>query len=415
MSVNRAYKYYLKTTEFQDQKLNQFLKICCWFHNYLLKQFRIRDKNNQPQFTERELQDLLPKLKKEYSFLKQAQSTNLFNITKQVFKIWQKYKELKALDSKKKYPNFKPTHRYNSLVYLQSVNKKSCGYKIDNSPLSKKKEVRKLRLSLGRQNNHNIQLTTKIVMSRNFEGDCKTLTIKRKNGRFYACFSCENVPLKPLQITNKKVGIDMNLEEKSYLTLSNGTKYKHPKCYKKSEKELIGANRNLSSKAEGSQNWKDAKLQLAKKWEKVVNQSKYYSYQIANKIVKEFDVIKLENLKIMNMVRNRCLSKSIQQTRWGIQRKTIAEEAEIATRQLFFVPPHNTSQRCSNCGELNKEKLTLKDRIFKCWNCDLVLDRDINSAINILNSNGSTRSRPRKRRQENSCLPLERGQDIIVS
>jgi putative transposase len=91
-------------------------------------------------------------------------------------------------------------------------------------------------------------------MSRNIEGDAKTLTIKRKNDRYYVCFSCENIPLRPLPITNKSVGVDLNLKKGSYITLSNGKKYKHPQHYKKSEKKLIESQQSLSKKVKGSQN-----------------------------------------------------------------------------------------------------------------------------------------------------------------
>lgn len=65
--------------------------------------------------------------------------------------------------------------------------------------------------------------------------------------------------------------------------------------------------------------------------------------------------------------------------------KVIAEEASIATLQLVLVNPKNTTQTCSRCGELRKDKLTLRDRIFECKYCRLKLDRDVNSARNILN------------------------------
>ncbi|KLL03748.1 MAG: transposase IS605 [Mycoplasmataceae bacterium RV_VA103A] len=117
----------------------------------------------------------------------------------------------------------------------------------------------------------------------------------------------------------------------------------------------------------------------------MVNQFKWYSYQIANDLIRNYDKVAVEDLKIRNMVKNRCLSKSIQQARWGILFKSIAEKTEIVARQFIRVNPRNTTQTCSLCGELVKEKLDLRQRLFKCWNCELELDRDINSARNILN------------------------------
>ena len=108
-----------------------------------------------------------------------------------------------------------------------------------------------MKLSLGRGN---APIIVKIVMERNIQGDIKTLTIKRKNDRYYACFSCDNIQAKSLSLTGKSIGIDVNLNKKSYITLSNGKKYKHPDTYKKNEKKLIEASRSLSSKSKNSQN-----------------------------------------------------------------------------------------------------------------------------------------------------------------
>ena len=383
--MKRTFRYYLKPTASQRQKLDQTLELCCWFHNFLLEQFRERDKRGEKQFTKKELQDLLPEIKKRHLFLKEVHSQSLQEVAKSVYKNWQKYKELKKLDNKKGHPKFKSVHRYNSFVYTQPVDKVGCGYKINNSPLNQKKEIRKLEISLGRQNNKNIQIETKTTMERNIEGKIKSLTIKRKNGRYYACFSCDEIQPNPLPPTNKSIGIDVNLNKSSYITLSTGKKYKHPQFYKKIEEKLKSRNKALSRKQKGSQNWLDAKLQLAKKWEKVVNQSKYYSRQVANELVKDYDNIAIEDLKIRNMVRQRTLAKSIQQARWGILFKVISEAAEIATRGLVRVNPRNTSQTCSDCGELLKNKLTLNQRMFRCEACKLELDRDVNSARNVLN------------------------------
>lgn len=101
-----------------------------------------------------------------------------------------------------------------------------------------------------------------MFMERNLKGKIKTLT------RFCALFSCDGIETKSLPKTNQNIGIDVNLEKKSWLTLSNGVKNKHSKIYKKSEKKLIRARKSLSNKVRGSQNWLDAKLSLAKKWEK---------------------------------------------------------------------------------------------------------------------------------------------------
>jgi putative transposase len=91
-------------------------------------------------------------------------------------------------------------------------------------------------------------------MEKNIQGDIKTLTIKRKNGRYYACFSCDEIQSQPLPKANQNIGIDVNLNKQSYITLSNGKKYKHPDTYKKNERKLIETQQKLNRKTKGSKN-----------------------------------------------------------------------------------------------------------------------------------------------------------------
>ncbi|KLL03749.1 MAG: transposase IS605 [Mycoplasmataceae bacterium RV_VA103A] len=237
MTIKRTFKYQLinlsKTT---TNKLEQNLEISCQFHNYLLKEFRDRDKRGEKQPTKYELINSIVQIKEDNPIFRQVHSTTLQEISKQVHGIWKKNEELKKLDPKKKHPNFKPTHRYNSFTYSQPIEKSSCGYKVDNVPLSEKVENRKLKLSFGKINNRYCQFIINIRMERNIEGDIKTLTIKRKNNKYYTLFSCDNIQTKSLPLTGKIVGMDVNLNKKSFITLSNGVKYKHPKHYKKLKK-----------------------------------------------------------------------------------------------------------------------------------------------------------------------------------
>ncbi|CAH1757450.1 10398_t:CDS:10 [Entrophospora sp. SA101] len=307
-----------------------------------------RDQKREKQPTEYQLINSLPQIKKEHEFLKEVHSTNLQEVAKQ---------KLKALNPKKKYPNFKPHHRYHSLTYSQPIDHiRGCGYKLNNSLLNKKKEVRKLKLALGQQNHHNVYLEMKLTMERNFEGNAKTLAVKRKNDRYYALFICDNIPLKQLPKTNQNIGIDVNLNKKSFITLSNGKKYKHPQHYKRFERRIKEADRNLSNKI-----------------------------QVANELVKDYDNIVIEDLKITNMIKKCNLAKSIQQARWGVLFKAISDKTEIVGRRLVKVSPYNTTQTCSDCGEIVINKVKLNQRMFKCFSCRFELDRDINSARNVLN------------------------------
>jgi putative transposase len=93
----------------------------------------------------------------------------------------------------------------------------------------------------------------------------------------------------------------------------------------------------------------------------------------------------MEDLEINNMMKNRRLSRSIQESIWGGFKRVLACKAESAGKKFICVPPHYTSQTCSRCLNTKEsdERLTLKDRTYHCKVCGLVMDRDENASIVI--------------------------------
>ena len=185
----------------------------------------------------------------------------------------------------------------------------------------------------------------------------------------------------------------------------------NPKFYKQLKLILKKAQQSLSGKIDKSQNWLDDKLQLARKWEHLINQFKRYIYQEVNKIVENNDVIKAEDLNVRNMLIKKLgggkkgLRRNLASVKLGILLKIFADKVEDTGRQLIWVNPKNTSQTRSNCYELVESKLTLRDRMFECCNCSLKLDRDINSARNVLNLGFNTQGFDRN-------PPLQSGKEL---
>jgi IS605 OrfB family transposase len=107
-----------------------------------------------------------------------------------------------------------------------------------------------------------------------------------------------------------------------------------------------------------------------------------FSYKTARSIVNRYERIYLEDLKIQNMQRNRCVSKSIADAGWGLLRNALTYMARLSEGVTAFVDPRGTSQICSGCG-VRVEK-GLGERMHRCPVCGLVLDRDVNAARNIL-------------------------------
>ena len=159
-------------------------------------------------------------------------------------------------------------------------------------------------------------------------------------------------------------------------------KIDNPKHFRKSENQLKRKQRILSRKTKGSSNRKKARLAVSRLHRKVRNQRSDFHHKEARKIVDTSGHIVIENLTIRNMIRNRHVSKSIADAGWGSFINILAYKAEEAPCRFEKVPPHHTSINCSGCG--TPVQKTLAVRVHKCPVCGLVLNRDLNAAINIL-------------------------------
>ncbi|CAG8456126.1 26252_t:CDS:2 [Gigaspora margarita] len=158
--------------------------------------------------------------------------------------------------------------------------------------------------------------------------------------------------------TGKVVGIDMGIT--SFCATSDKKLYdKERKHYKKAEKRIIKSQRRLSRRTKDSN-------------EQFVNQRKHETYQVVNDLMKNYDVIAREDLKIKNMLKNHCLAKKI------------TNAMEETGKKVVKVNPRNTSQICSECDKQREPKLKLSQKKFNCFHCGYKENRDINASRNIL-------------------------------
>lgn len=356
----KSFKYRLYPNQEQREKLEKTLETCRKLYNDFLAERRDKYEKEQGKITCFEQINSLPNKKETNPFLREVHSQVLQDIARRVNKSFQNFfRRLKAQASKAGYPRFKPFGRYDSFTYPQS------GFNLKHN-----------QLILSHLDKINIEKHRKL------EGKIKTCSIIIKNGKFYVCFSCENIRLKPSKKTGKKVGIDMGLT--SFLATSDGELKEAPKTYRKAEKELAKAGRKVSRRIKKSKRRKKAVKILAVKHEKVANQRKDLAHKLANELIKKHDLIAHEKLQIRNMVKNRYLAKSINDAGWNLFLTILSYKVAETGKKIVEVDPRNTSQICSNCDEPRKEKLKLSQRKFNCFKCDYQENRDINAARNIL-------------------------------
>jgi putative transposase len=220
----------------------------------------------------------------------------------------------------------------------------------------------------------------KVKIHRPIQGEIKTLMVKREaSGKIYFIITTKIIQSF---IHNKKgqIGIDLGLSKLA--VCSDGQIISNPRFIKQYEKKIAFLGHGLSRKKKGSKNYYKAKIKLAKSYEKLGNSRLDFLHKTSLKLVNTYGLISLENLNIVNMVQKK-FGKQINDAGWGTMAHMLCYKAESAGCKVVFVDPAGTTKECSKCGTIVPKQLW--EREHRCPKCGLVLDRDLNAAINILN------------------------------
>lgn len=208
----------------------------------------------------------------------------------------------------------------------------------------------------------------------------KRVRVVRRADGYYAQFCIDQERVERREPTLKTIGLDVGLNH--FLTDSEGNTVENPRHLRKSEKSLKRLQRRLSKTKKGSNNRVKARNRLSRKHLKVSRQRKDFAVKLARCVVQSSDLVAYEDLQVRNMVRNRHLAKSISDAAWTQFRQWVEYFGKVFGVVTVAVPPHHTSQNCSNCGEVVKKSLST--RTHACPHCGHIQDRDWNAARNIL-------------------------------
>jgi len=208
----------------------------------------------------------------------------------------------------------------------------------------------------------------------------KRVRVVRRADGYYVQFCLDIERIEKRKPTGKTIGLDVGLAH--FYTDSNGEIVENPRYLRNSEKALKRLNRRLSRTKKGSKNRRKARNRLSRKHLKVSRQRKDFAVKLARCVVQSNDLVAYEDLQVRNMVKNRKLSKSISDAAWSAFRQWLEYFGKVFGVATVAVPPHYTSQNCSNCGKVATKSLST--RTHKCPHCGFVLDRDWNAGINIL-------------------------------
>ena len=326
---------------------NHFLKL----KSYLYQEFKIK-------ITYKHTSKMLTELKRQKQWLRVPDKWALQNALKDLDSAY-----INFFRGQSKYPKFKRKDDKNS--YRTSSN-----IRVDNSFITVPK-VGLLRYK------DSYKLEDKHILK------IYSITISKDSvGHYYASIHTE-VYIPCFERTNQNIGIDLGI--KDFAILSNVMRINNPRILEHLEDKYRRLSKSFSRKVKGSSNYRKAKLKLARFHKYVANIRKDFLHKLSTKLIKAYDIICVENLNFNGLIKSK-LAKQFRDVAHSEFVRQLEYKARWYGKTISKVDRfYPSSQLCSSCGYKNKDVKNLKIREWTCTKCGTYHDRDINSAINILN------------------------------
>jgi len=367
-TVLRTYKFRLQPTKTQKNAFNHILEGCRFIYNNALETRKTAWEEHKRNLSVNDTINRLPQLVQEHAFLGPIHSQVRQNVCRRLDNTFKAFFRRVQAGETPGYPRFKGRHRYHSFTYPQS------GFVLRD---------KHLQLSNG-QGQPKMQVPIRLHRSIPEDARIKTLTIKRSTtGKFYACFAIEvpKTSCSPAPLSDKAVGVDVGLTH--YATFSDGTKINNPRFYRTLEQRLAKAQRKLSGLEKGTRERSHQRLIVARLHERIRDLRSDFAHQLSHRLVKEYQTIAVEDLNVKGMMESgKPWVKGIADASWSTLLAQLEYKAESAGRAFVRVDPRGTSQRCHRCQTIVPKDLSV--RIHHCPHCQLTIDRDENSAKEIL-------------------------------